>query len=178
MYSHHAGSFTESQLPILISKSAKPSSNAFRICPLCHEDLTVPRPLTGTDITVGITAPNQASKFRHHVAQHLEMLALLSLPERADLDERVSNERQSQSVALSTLAEKETFPAANFTDDPIEVLISATSTADQNIPDMHIDWAHIQQELQRGHNRYPTSSQDSNLKPFVLRAQKLKLGMS
>lgn len=169
--SHHAGSFTESQLPILISKSAKPSSSTFRICPLCHEDLAVLRPLTGADISAGIAAPTQAPNFRHHIAQHLEALALLSLPGRADLDECVSNERQSQSVDLSTLAEKETFPTANFADDSIEVLMSAASTADKDIPDMEIDWAHIQQELQRSRNRYPTPSQDSNLKPFILRAQ-------
>lgn len=179
MRSHHAGSFAESQLPILISKSAKPSSSTFRICPLCHEDFAVLRPLTGVDISVGIAAPTQASNFRHHIAQHLETLALLSLPERADIDEHVSNERQSQSADLSTLAEKETFPTANFTDDSVEVLMSAASTADQDIPDMDTDWAHIQQELQRRHDRYPTPSQDSNLKPFILRAQELKiLGMS
>jgi hypothetical protein len=55
------------------------------------------------------SAAESAPLIHPDIAQHLETLALLSLPERADLDERVSNERQSQSADLSTLAEKQIF---------------------------------------------------------------------
>lgn len=176
MRSHHEGSFTESQLPTLISKGARPSSHTFEVCPLCHDDLAVSNPLTSSNDPFRAATFNSVPNFRQHIAQHLDMLALLSLPERADLDENLSNERQSQSADLSTLAEKETFPPANFEDNPENILMLAISTADQAIPDTDIDWTHIQEELQGKRKPYPTLSQDSKLEPFV--AQQKNLGKS
>jgi hypothetical protein len=68
MRSHHAGSFTEFQLPTLISKSAKPSSSTFHVCPLCHDDLAVSIPLAGPDDPVGIATFTFPRNFRHHIA--------------------------------------------------------------------------------------------------------------
>ena len=116
MNKEHHNTFTKSQLPMLIQKSAHPASDLFSIltarrnhdaassglryeCPLCdflvekagdqnHLDST----LHGAELPI-----NQASKIiQNHIAAHLESIALLSLPEQDVPDEDFSMERESE----------------------------------------------------------------------------------
>ena len=167
----HAGSFTESQLKVLISKSAKPSSDTFHMCPLCNDDLSVLKPRTDSHSPTGTTAATLPQNFRYHITHHLEMLALLSLPERACLDEFLSNERPSQSADLGTLRAREAYPATDFHNDPEDFNLVAISVSDKDIPDADIDWTPIQQELQRRCKPHPTPSRDTMLKPFLVQPQ-------
>lgn len=62
MIDHHPGTFTESQLPILLDMCERPADpNEVESCPLCGEEMIL-------------------HVLRNHVAAHLEDLALFVLP--------------------------------------------------------------------------------------------------
>lgn len=78
MRKKHAGSFENSQLPILTQRSARPAAHTFVDCPLCNgapENLLEMNPEDSAYQT----------GLRNHIVTHLKSLALISLPWRDDL---------------------------------------------------------------------------------------------
>ncbi len=87
MRTSHAGTFSESQLPILRRRSAQPAPETFLTCPLCSY---VPAE-SSTESNHG-----KASRdLPNHLAAHLQSIALVSLPWRDDLEEVASSNRTS-----------------------------------------------------------------------------------
>ncbi|KAH7136155.1 hypothetical protein B0J11DRAFT_520040 [Dendryphion nanum] len=141
----HANQFAESQLPYFLDKSGKPSSNTFgalararhaiaackdptKLCPLCPfstED-------TESDISAyGFASVNKTKdtfrRVRDHVANHLEAIALLSLPVGENIDENaITNEAQSQGEILDR-DEDDLLSLTSF-DDPIDLPVSRPVT--------------------------------------------------
>jgi hypothetical protein len=107
---HHLGSFTESQLPSLIQRGARPAPDTlgiwakknfktespdtpFNYCVLCHNFQTK----TQTD-SPGESSP--PSGLHDHLLKHLETVALLSLPETEAADDVSFNSLQSLEVPV------------------------------------------------------------------------------
>lgn len=125
----HHNTFTESQLPMIVQKSAHPASDTFSIltarnndtafgsryeCPLCEFFVEKAGAQKRSDSTLlGAELPtNEASKIiQNHIAAHLESLALLSLPEQDVLDEDFSMARESEVSKNSTRQDNNTFEA-------------------------------------------------------------------
>lgn len=90
MKQHHRDLFTDSQLPSLVQKAVQPSSQLFdkpvfgtslqkSCCPFC--DFTVDDNAAGKDKqTTSNEIGNYSNTVQRHIAQHLETVALLSLP--------------------------------------------------------------------------------------------------
>jgi hypothetical protein len=99
----HAGSFAESQLAVLLEISARSVADPFPVCPLCLADLAE-EAIEHQDEASAATLTNRERKARHHVALHLEELALFSLPERSDVQSSNRTERRaSQASRASTI---------------------------------------------------------------------------
>jgi hypothetical protein len=76
MESDHAGSFTRRQLPILRKRSSESAAQMFRSCPLCG---------WGPEGQEGDR--EKTLVLQNHIAEHLEAVALSSLPGRDSEDE-------------------------------------------------------------------------------------------
>jgi hypothetical protein len=138
-----------SQLPQLIERGAQPAGEPFawllqslpefpigsedsRVCPLCAEsalDLGVDIPASG------ILSDDCLKIIRDHIASHLEVIALLSLPEADNLDDATSNNPDIQSTSSQ----------------PLDVLsmISQSTTARSQLVDLHMDGLQDLDELKR-----------------------------
>lgn len=114
MNQEHFATFTESQLPLLVQKSAHPASDTFSVltarnnpaaaqsryeCPLCDFFVEKPDDQNNSDsalLGAEIPTNNPAKVIQHHIAAHLESIALLSLPEQDNLDDDFSIARDSE----------------------------------------------------------------------------------
>ncbi|KAL8375897.1 hypothetical protein RB595_007156 [Gaeumannomyces hyphopodioides] len=97
----HHGSFTEAQLPDLVQLNCLPAQDTFTIlalsnhlkflsdggdggplheCPICLDFQDSPR--QETDSPSSTPSPQDPSNIQHHILQHLESIALLSLPKQ------------------------------------------------------------------------------------------------
>ncbi|CZR56493.1 uncharacterized protein PAC_06381 [Phialocephala subalpina] len=89
----HPEAFTQSEASILSRQRARPRPQLFTICPLCDE---IPSGLAGD----GDGQENLSGKLERHIKEHLEYLALMSLPLRNDAAGEVSD-----SASLSNASE-------------------------------------------------------------------------
>lgn len=113
----HIQEISSAQVALLVEKSAQPAADplevllrvgeagpqARSVCPLCPsavENIRVPDPKA---LVPDASTPIDGMKqMRDHIAAYLESIALLSLPERAELDNAASDEVQSESAARSS----------------------------------------------------------------------------
>ena len=97
--SSHAGTFTESQLPLLKRRSAQPAPETFVSCPLCGYPPA--------------ESPNRQNSGKYledlpnHIAVHLQSIAVMSLPWRDDFEEVVSSNRTSAPKARDSIPDLE-----------------------------------------------------------------------
>ncbi len=128
----HPKAFTESQLPTLLKKSLHRSSDPFdslaltrredstasdnlRVCPLCAFDLFSEGLSSGHELDTEQITDAHSKKIRHHIAAHLESIALLSLPERDDVEDGATSERTTEGGNASL--DGHDLPLPDFGDD-------------------------------------------------------------
>ncbi|KAM0154324.1 hypothetical protein ACHAQE_000828 [Botrytis cinerea] len=110
----HKNAFNEAQLSMIVKKASQPVSDLFGscalaskgneneshtagACPLCPFSVDIPEHNPSTNnLEVAEASLTSSKKLRDHIASHMEAIALLSLPERDDLDDANTNERQSE----------------------------------------------------------------------------------
>ena len=116
---YHADSIADAELGAIMRKGIKPAPDVFTmlaahinqdvqnisekiaLCPLCHfslSDVDAPPDAELKDLGISSFPGSLHREIRDHIAGHLESIALLSLPERDDLDEEVSNELLPEST--------------------------------------------------------------------------------
>ncbi|KAI9788770.1 MAG: hypothetical protein M1816_006551 [Peltula sp. TS41687] len=189
----HPRAFTESQLPMLVQKSAQPASDTFtalacqgdhtfsemlRACPLC------PFSLEGADLSsqsrpsefLDVKGMDAKSKvIRDHLAAHLESIALLSLPERDHLDDADSNERQSQESRDTVDRKDQGLPSAYFDEGESSPLLSSFEPLPPAKPLREEDWAFVLNDPRVNRTPSPVQGQDPTLREFVRRARYLQM---
>lgn len=94
----HADKVTDAQLPAIVNVSKRPITRIpAKDCPCCDEwdeSLRVANPqIAGAVLTVSTT------QFRHHLANHLEQLALFSLPRNVNADDIAEVESKGTNAA-------------------------------------------------------------------------------
>ena len=123
MWSSHAGTFTESQLPVLKRRSIQPAAQTFLSCPLCSY---LPSESLSPNVS-GVSSEDLST----HVAAHLQSIALVSLPWREDLDEDASSNRTSAPGARDSILDlKDNISVLSFDDTP------HNTTSDTEIDDV------------------------------------------
>lgn len=196
MRREHVGAFTESQLPILAQKSALPASHTlgvpastrqgnsnisdlFEACPLC------PFSWDGSDKATGSPAgqleaeevtDSFAKSIRDHLASHLELIALLSLPERDDLDDADSDKRQSDVEDNREVydLELEDHDLLEDSFDELNVPSAVGILEEGYIADEYVvekGWTYVLDDPRVRPARFPEQGQDPTLKEFVRRAR-------
>jgi hypothetical protein len=86
MRSEHAKTFKESQLPFLTRRAARPATQMFARCLFCDW-----RPQEPVALLPGKSSRELEDILRLHIAEHLQYIALLALPEKAhDLQDTLS----------------------------------------------------------------------------------------
>lgn len=189
----HPHAFTESQLPMLVQKSAQPASDTFtalarqsdnsfsdmfRVCPLC------PFSLEGGDLS----SQNRSSEFldikstdamskviRDHLAAHLESIALLSLPERDHLDDADSNERQSQDTRDTVDWTDQELPPPYFDEGESPSLLSSLEPFPPAKQLREEDWDFVLEDPRVNRTPFTVQGQDPTLREFVRRARYLQM---
>lgn len=91
----HAGTFTESQLPVITEMGARQGSRPFTICPLCN---CLPEDIEAEQKKIGSDALELLPK---HIAGHLKSLAFISLPWREDIDDEEGDDVSKQIADFS-----------------------------------------------------------------------------
>ncbi|KAL8758958.1 MAG: hypothetical protein Q9199_001118 [Rusavskia elegans] len=119
MRQEHSDDISIDQLALLVEKSAHPAADPLEVlvryekvgsedrsvCPLCPfavENTRIPEPRSL--IPDASVSADDAKAMRDHVAEHLEAIALLSLPEQ-EIDDAASDEVQSESARISSYGE-------------------------------------------------------------------------
>ena len=182
----HENAFTESQLPVIIQKSAQPgpdifttlavnkeanSSESHGVCPFCpfnFEEPTAGRP--SDHLEVAPTGDTASKRVQDHIASHLEAIALLSLPERDDLDDATTDERESQGTKQSLQIEDLDLPSSDFQDEEMDQFIFDYST--RELPN---EWSAVVGDLRVNRTPYPEQTQDPTLREFVKRARRIEI---
>ena len=116
---YHADSIADVELVAIMQKGIKPAPDVFAVlaarinqdvqnisekialCPLCHfslSDVDAPPDAELKDLGTSSFPGPLHREIRDHIAGHLERIALLSLPDRDDLDEEVLNELLPEST--------------------------------------------------------------------------------
>ncbi|RYP07570.1 hypothetical protein DL765_009120 [Monosporascus sp. GIB2] len=189
----HHEAFTESQLPILIKKSARPSSDLFTsvaldlrkgntvldmfgVCPLCPFTVDPGGPSMSQSLEVERSIDADSKRIRDHIAGHLESIALLSLPERDDLEDATTNERETGDQQDVSYHDDHDLPTAYFSEDT-ESNVSA-ATAEDWPSDEHRSadlWASVLGDPRVRRLHCPEQTQDPTLREFVTRARRMEL---
>ncbi|KAL8658448.1 MAG: hypothetical protein Q9226_000980 [Calogaya cf. arnoldii] len=115
----HSEDISIDQLALLVEKSAHPAADPleklFRyhkvgaedrsVCPLCPFAIASTRiPEPHSLMPDGLTSADYAKSMRDYIVEHLESIALLSLPEQ-EVDNAASNKVQSESARISSRGE-------------------------------------------------------------------------
>ena len=116
--SSHAGTFTESQLPLLKRRSAQPAPKTFLSCPLCGHP-----PAESPD---GITSGTCLEELPNHIAAHLQSIAVMSLPWREDLEEVASSNRTSAPRARDSVPDEEDRDSSMTFDESPHIITDET----------------------------------------------------
>jgi len=123
----HSDSFNENQLPSLIQRGAKPAPDTLGVwanqyiatdiadppshsCPLCHKFRIEPQNESEGNSRL-------SSSLYDHLFEHLETIALLSLPESAAIEHVKSNTQQSRGSRRSTVQNIIHLPLPEFEDE-------------------------------------------------------------
>ncbi|KAF7904376.1 hypothetical protein EAF00_001710 [Botryotinia globosa] len=115
----HKNAFNETQLSMIVKKASQPVSDLFGssalaangndneshtvgACPLCPFSVDIPEHNALPDnLEVEKASLPVSKELCDHIAAHMEAIALLSLPERDDLEDANTNERQSENTYQS-----------------------------------------------------------------------------
>jgi hypothetical protein len=149
MEHNHSGEFSQSQVPFLIERSAKPDRDTFgalarirksinasddstKLCPLCPFSADQPNEISNTDRSSSDNIGHGAGNTKNmcsHIAGHLESIALLSLPVGSDSEEMASNAARSQGAQNTQDLDEEDLLPAMFFDrlDPGEEIPGGTT---------------------------------------------------
>ena len=116
---YHADSIVDAELGAIVQEGMKPAPDVFAmlaahinqdvqniskkvaLCPLCHfslGDVDAPPDAELEDLGISSFPGSLHRGIMDHIAGHLESIALLSLPDRDDVDEEVSNELLPEST--------------------------------------------------------------------------------
>ncbi|KAL8668600.1 MAG: hypothetical protein Q9168_006777 [Polycauliona sp. 1 TL-2023] len=121
MRREHSDDISIDQLAMLVEKSAHPAADPLdvlvrceetgsgdrSVCPLCPfatDNTRVPEPLSL--VPEASASADTGKVMRDHIAEHLESIALLSLPEQ-EVDDAASDEVQSESARKSSHGEQQ-----------------------------------------------------------------------
>jgi serine/threonine protein kinase len=176
--SSHPGSFTESQLLQLTQQAALPAPNVFAMlaisfangdsltatanaCPICHKFQVVSSSAVGN---IEEPASAHQQQLQHHILEHLETIALLSLPDKEYVGLAESNVRQSSHDKLSIIMKWATLPSLSFDDDH-STRTAAAQIIDDELPhfedlDYEESWDMVLQEVKPN---FPEPDKDSLL---------------
>ncbi|RAL67650.1 hypothetical protein DID88_008399 [Monilinia fructigena] len=154
-------------------------------CPLCPFSLNLSENNYKTNkLEVSTVSDPATKKLCDHIAAHMEAIALLSLPERDDLEDANSNERESENTYHSL--------DQDFIDLPPASSIVDTEGSEQEPHDLeHVhgfektaewwdyismdDWRHILEDQRVKPNQYIEPVQDPTLQGFVRRARRAEM---
>ncbi|TGO92413.1 hypothetical protein BPOR_0003g00110 [Botrytis porri] len=191
----HKDAFNETQLSMIVKKASQPvpdlfgssaltydgnenESHTVGACPLCPFSVdNSEHDLLPDNLEIAKASPPASKKLCNHIAAHMEAIALLSLPERDDLDDANTNERQSENTYHSLDQDAVDLP-------PIESIIE--NDEDEISPD-HAhhsigptsseytssgDWNYILEDDQVKSRQNPGPARDPTLQNFVKRARR------
>lgn len=201
MNKEHRDSFTESQLPILVQKSAHPAPDTFSIltarnkgavsgsryeCPLCPFFVEKTKDQNHPDSTLlGAEFPvNEAPKIiQNHIAAHLESIALLSLPEQDALDENLSLAKESEiSKKNSTRQDNQGSSSQGLEEEQYFLAIDLDSDKNpsefvpESIPETtEYTWAYVFDSLDLRQADDFEPAHDVTLRGFVERARYIQM---
>ncbi|KAF2182859.1 hypothetical protein K469DRAFT_690585 [Zopfia rhizophila CBS 207.26] len=189
----HHEAFTQSQLPILIKKSAQPSpdlftslalalrkdntvSDMFGVCPLCPFTLDLGGPSMSQSLEVEHSIDADSKKIRDHIAAHLESIALLSLPDRDDLEDAATNERETEDQQDVSHHDDHDLPTLDFNENTEDDVAVATEEEWQSDEHQSADlWASVLRDPRVRRLHCPDQAQDPTLKEFVARARRIEM---
>ncbi|KAI4163750.1 MAG: hypothetical protein LQ342_002523 [Letrouitia transgressa] len=200
MRQEHIQDISSSQIALLVEKSAQPAADPLEVlfrkdeagprersvCPLCPfavENTRIPEPHS---LVPNVSAPIEGMKqMRDHIAAHLESIALLSLPEKEELNNAASDELQSESAKRSSRGADEDqeplFPTsdawyeyntARWTEESVSE--NAEYTQDVLSSSEDEDWIFVMSQI-RAHEPPIDPGQDPVLLPFVERARRIQM---
>ncbi|KLU82102.1 serine/threonine protein kinase [Magnaporthiopsis poae ATCC 64411] len=160
----HPGSFTEAQLPDIVQQSSLPAPDTFAVlmrqnqreasdtgsngqalheCPICMSFHASP----GSDAALPL---HESANIHDHILEHLESIALLSLPINDDQGEGLTtpNSRQSKQDEDADWRKKSDLPPAVFDDIPGQLRESDDSELDaHNSSLIDSKWAEVFEQL-------------------------------
>ncbi|THV52280.1 hypothetical protein BGAL_0083g00020 [Botrytis galanthina] len=191
----HKNAFNETQLSIIVKKASQPTSDLFGssalasngngneshsagACPLCPFSVDIPeRNALPDNLEVAKASLPVSKELCDHIAAHMEAIALLSLPERDDLDDANTNERQSENTYHSLDQDTVDLPpiASIIENDDDEISpnhahhsIGPTSSEFTS----RGDWNYILEDKQVKSRQDPEPARDPTLQKFVRRARR------
>lgn len=192
MEQEHSGEFSETQLPFLVHKSAKPSPDTFaafararqsigaskdttNLCPLCPfsaDTVDIPsqlNPLVPRDLN------REGRAFQsvlNHIANHMESIALLSLPVDSNLDSGVSDELRPQNEQ-DFERDDQNLPSTIFIDEPSRRINPLEDLSGEALPiDGHLieeGWNYVLESPDVPKMVQVKLEHDKILQPFVAR---------
>jgi hypothetical protein len=192
--SDHENAFNESQLPVIIQKSAQPGPDIFTtlavskdsnasesigvclFCPFSFEEPVASRPSDHLDVEPAVDTASK--RVRDHIAAHLEAIALLSLPERDDLDDATTDERESEGTKSSLQVDHQDLPSAEFQDELMGQSLSDDEEAisGEYLPgELREEWGLIVGDSRVNRTSCPEQTQDPTLREFVKRARRIEM---
>ncbi|TGO51259.1 hypothetical protein BCON_0165g00090 [Botryotinia convoluta] len=191
----HKNAFNETQLSMIVKKASQPVSDLFAssalasngneneshtagACPLCPFSVDIQEHNASPgSLEVAKASLPVSKELCDHIAAHMEAIALLSLPERDDLDDAKTNERQSENTYHSLDQDTVDSPpiASIIENDDDEISpdhahnsIGPTSSEFTS----RGDWNYILEDKQVKSRQDPEPARDPTLQKFVRRARR------
>lgn len=197
----HHDTFTESQLPMLVQKSAHPAADTFSVltarnndaasgsryeCPLCSFFVEKANDQNDPDSALlGAEFPiNEAAKIiQNHIAAHLESIALLSLPEQDALDDDFSIARETEMTKKNSTQQDDQDSSSKWSQeeqyspitDPAEDDVSSEVVPESFPEPTEKTWAHVFDTLGLRQADHFEPAQDVTLRGFVERARYIQM---
>ncbi|KAB8300074.1 hypothetical protein EYC80_000307 [Monilinia laxa] len=198
----HRNAFAESQLSTIVKKGAQATPDLFislaitmngdesepgkaGACPLCPFSLDLSENSSKTNkLEVSIASNPVSKKLCDHIAAHMEAIALLSLPEREDLEDANTNERESENTyhsldqdfidlpPASSIVDTEGSEKEEHDQEHVHGIEKAAEWWDYISMD---DWRHILEDQRVKPNQYIEPAQDPTLQGFVRRARRAEM---
>lgn len=192
MEREHSGEFSETQLPFLVDKSAKPSTDTFtafararqaigaskdttNLCPLCPfsaDKLDIPSQSIPSVPSDPSLEDGAFKNLMDHITSHMESIALLSLPADNRLDSGVSDELRSD-TGEDNEKDDQNLPPAVFVDEPIREIRSVEDLSDDALPVddflMKEGWSYVLEAPNVQKVSHSELENDKKLQPFVAR---------
>lgn len=195
LWQDHGNAFNESQLFMIVKKGAQPVSDIFGsldlmlngnedgpqaagACPLCPFSLDIPEQESAPDMLEVTKTSNTASrKLCDHIAAHMEAIALLSLPERDDLDDADTNERESEDTYHGLDQDAVDLPPVtsiidNVDDDVNVYRLQHILESESSEYISRDDWSYILEDERVKSGQDIEPAQDPTLQEFVRRARR------